>query len=116
MKRTIPSEHESVRLKQEVQVKIDTEKRKQEENNLHRAFDAILKNDSGRLVWRWLSQRCGWTGPILMQSSTDVAPLATECKAAQREVYRDARKFVSRELLVQAEEFAEFGEKLEEKK
>ena len=114
MKRFTPTEHESLRLKQEAQTKIDAEKRKREEDSLHRAFDAILKTDSGRLVWRWFSQRCNWTGPILMRSSTDVAPLTTECVAAQREVYRDARRLVSRELLVRAEEFAEFGEKPEE--
>ena len=76
-----------------------------------KAFDALLKTEDGRVVWGWLFERCGYARPVLMRmASGDIAPLSTEAAAAQREVYRDARRMISNpELLVVAEFEAEHG-------
>ena len=47
---------------------------------------------------------------IAQAAGGDVAPLSTECLAAQREIYREMRKMVlTPEFLTAVEHFAEFG-------
>jgi len=81
------------------------------EARVRAAFDWILQQENGRIVWAWLFERCGWAKPVLMRTAGgDVAPLSTECLAAQREVYREMRKMVpTPEFLAAVEFMAEFG-------
>lgn len=110
--RSLPSEHEKDRAQQEIDdLARAGEARRQEARKLA-AFDWLLKHENGRIVWGWLFDRCGYNKPVLMRmAGGDIAPLSTEAAAAQREVYRDARRLVPPDLLSQAEYEAEFGVK-----
>ncbi len=90
------------------------EEYRRKEARVRTAFDDLLKSEGGRLVWGWIFDRCGYNKAILLRAAGgDVAPISTECAAAQREVYRDLRKMISApELLAQAEYEAEFGVKI----
>lgn len=111
--RDIPSNHEAVRLALEADKRKQDEERNRKAARVLAAFDWILKQEDGRIVWGWLFERCGYNKAILLRAAGgDVAPISTECAAAQREVYRDLRKMISApELLAQAEYEAEFGVK-----
>lgn len=115
--RQLPSQHEKERAQREIEdLARATEARRQETRRLA-AFDWMLKQENGRVVWAWLFDRCGYNKPVLMRmAGGDIAPLSTEAAAAQREVYRDMRRLVSPELLAQAEYEAEFGVKQTDKK
>lgn len=109
--RTLPSEHERARQSLEkAAVERDEEIKRKEARKLA-AFDWLLQQENGRIVWAWLFERCGYNKPVLMRmAGGDIAPVSTECAAAQREVYRDLRKMISApELLAAAEFEAEFG-------
>lgn len=111
--RTLPSDHETERLEHErAEQERGREARRQEARKLA-AFDWLLKQENGRIVWAWLFDRCGYNKPVLMKmAGGDIAPISTECAAAQREIYRDLRRMVPPELLAQAEYEAEFGVKV----
>jgi len=111
--RELPSAHAAVRAQLDLDAAAREEERKRKAARVLAAFDWLLKQEDGRVVWGWLFDRCGYNKPVLMRiASGDVAPLSTECAAAQREVYRDLRKMISApELLAQAEYEAEFGVK-----
>lgn len=111
--RELPSVHAAAKSQAQIdQAKRDEEAARKKARVLA-AFDWLLKQEDGRIVWGWLFERCGYNKPVLMRmAGGDVAPLSTECAAAQREVYRDLRKMISApELLAQAEYEAEFGVK-----
>lgn len=111
--RSLPSAHAAVRTQLDLDRAVQDEERRRKAARLLMAFDSLLKTEDGRIVWGWFFDRCGYNKPVLMRvAGGDVAPLSTECAAAQREVYRDARKMISApELLAQAEYEAEFGVK-----
>lgn len=111
--RQLPSEHADEAAKTAATYDAMKEERMRKVARVLQAFDALLKTEDGRIVWGWLFDRCGYNKPILLRTAGgDVAPISTECAAAQREVYRDLRKMISApELLAQAEYEAEFGVK-----
>ncbi len=112
--RTLPSQHEAERTKEQIADVERQEEAKRKEARVLAAFDWILKQENGRIVWSWLFARCGYNKAVLLRAAGgDVAPLSTECAAAQREVYRDLRKMIlAPELLCAAEFEAEFGVEL----
>ena len=98
--RPLPSQHEKERelLDKATQERDDEIQRKQ--TRLLQAFDWVAKQEQGRLVLGWLFERCGYNKPVLMRVvGGDIAPMSTECAAAQREVYRDVRKLLRPEVL-----------------
>jgi hypothetical protein len=109
--RALPSEHLAARTKEQADDVVRQEEAKRKEARILAAFDWILKQENGRIVWAWLFARCGYNKAVLLRAAGgDVAPLSTECAAAQREVYRDLRKMIATpELLAAAEFEAEFG-------
>ena len=109
--RPLPSQHEDARKAGEQMALDREEEKKRQEARILAAFDWMLKQENGRLVWAWFFNRCGYNKTALLRmASGDVAPLSTECLAAQREVYLAARKMISApELLAAAEFEAEFG-------
>ena len=117
MKRFSPSEHSEQR---EVDVKAQkalVEARKEEMLALRRAVNRVLDSDDGRILWRWLFNRCGFVKPALAYFvAGDVAPMKTECLAAIRDLYLDLRALASPDLRVKAEDFAENGRQIEVKK
>ncbi len=109
--RTLPSEHQAARAKEQIADIERAEEAKRKEALVLAAFDWFLKQENGRVVWAWFFNRCGYNKPVLMRmAGGDIAPLSTEAAAAQREIYRDLRKMIlSPELLAAAEFEAEFG-------
>lgn len=108
--RPLPSDHQKDREAAAKLAQDREEARKREEARVLAAFDFMAKNEHGRVVWKWLFERCGYNKPVLMrQAGGDIAPLSTECMAAIREVYRDVRKLVGPEVLASVELEAEFG-------
>ncbi len=109
--RQLPSEHLAERTKEQTADVERLEEAKRKEARVLAAFDWILKQENGRIVWAWLFNRCGYNKAVLLRAAGgDVAPLSTECAAAQREVYRDLRKMILvPDLLCAAEFEAEFG-------
>lgn len=112
--RELPSEHLAARAEEQVKDVERAEEAKRKEARILAAFDWFLKQENGRIVWAWLFGRCGYNKAVLLRTAGgDVAPLSTECAAAQREVYRDLRKMIlAPELLAAAEFEAEFGVEL----
>ena len=109
--RTLPSQHEVERTQEQSNDLARAEEAKRQSARRLAAFDWLLKQENGRIVWAWLFDRCGYNKPTLMRmASGDVAPLSTECVSAQRQVYLDLRTMVAPELLAAAEYAAEFGE------
>ena len=109
--RALPSQHEDARKAGEKMALDREEEIRRKEARVLAAFDWLLKQEDGRLVWAWFFNRCGYNKTALLRlASGDVAVLSTECLAAQREVYLAARKMISApELLAAAEFEAEFG-------
>ncbi len=109
--RALPSQHEDARKAGEKAALNCEEEMRRKEARVLAAFDWLLKQEDGRIVWAWFFNRCGYNKTALLRlASGDVAPLSTECLAAQREVYLAARKMISApELLCAAEFEAEFG-------
>lgn len=108
----LPSEHEAARKQAEQDINKAIEDRQRQEARERAAFDWLLKQENGRIVWSVIFRLCGYNKPSLsFFSSGDVAPMKTECKDAQRVVYLELRKMVPPELLSQAEYEAEFGVK-----
>lgn len=70
--------------------------------------DAVLRTESGRVLWAQLAKALGFFGSSLIRKADgEIAPLATECKEAQRLIYLQLRQLPSRELLKQAEDLAD---------
>lgn len=111
--RRLPSAHMADTANIEAAMVAQNEEKRRKEARVLAAFDWLLKQENGRVVWGWLFSRCGYNKPVLMRvAGGDVAPLSTDCAAAQREVYREMRLMISApELLAQAEYEAEFGVK-----
>lgn len=110
LNRPLPSEHETARMTQQVSEQTRREEEARQTARLRNAFDWLLKQENGRLVWAWLFLRCGYNKSILAYfTHGDVAPIKTEVLAAVRELYLDLRKLVPPELLAKAEYEAEFG-------
>lgn len=108
----LPSEHQAERIKAEQEINKAIEERQRQEARERAAFDWLLKQENGRIVWGVIFRLCGYNKPSLsFFAAGDVAPLKTECKDAQRIVYLELRKMVPPELLAQAEYEAEFGVK-----
>jgi hypothetical protein len=118
MKRFSPVEHELERKHFEAEQKALTQQKKEEEIAIKRAVNRVIDSEDGKLLWRWIFNRCGWTKPALSQGQTggDLAPLRTECLAALRDFYRELRMLASADLRVKAEDFAENGTVAENKK
>ena len=77
---------------------------------MRQAFDWLLKQENGRIVWAKIFDLCGYNKSSLSYfAGGDVAPLKTDCKEAQRLIYMELRKMVSPDLLAKAEFEAEFG-------
>lgn len=109
--RSLPSEHEAQRAQDAKAMREAAEKRQAEEARVLQAFEKVLRTEEGKVVWKWLFDRCGYNKTTLMRTAGgDVAPLSTECLSAVRNVYLDARKMPNRETLMIAEMFAEFGD------
>jgi len=116
MKRPIPSEHQAVREAGDKEQRALIEAAQEEKRALRRATDRVLDSEDGRILWRWIHNRCGWVKPSLAYFATgDVAPIKTESLAAIRDVYKDLRSLASPDLRVQAEDFAENGTQIEKK-
>jgi hypothetical protein len=110
-RRPLPSQRAAERLIEAGEAQAAEEAGRRKEARLLRAFDWLLRQENGRLVWAWLFDRCGYNKPGLLRlPGGDVAALSTECVAAQREIYRELRKKVPPELLAKVEYEAEFGE------
>ena len=110
MKRQLPSQHEATRLTQESGERAAAEARQREAGRVRQAFDWLLKQENGRIVWAKIFDLCGYNKSSLSYfAGGDVAPLKTDCKEAQRLIYMELRKMVSPDLLAKAEFEAEFG-------
>ena len=111
--RPLPSEAKEEKSIGAIEDELIVEDAKRRESRKRMAFHWLLQQENGRIVWAWLFERCGYNKPVLMRAAGgDVAPLSTECLAAQREVYRELRKMISSpDLLAAAEYEAEFGVK-----
>lgn len=115
--RPLPSEHEAARIAQAVSEATAREAVQRHARRVRAAFDWLLKQENGRLVWAELFRVCGWNKVSLTYfAAGDVAPLKTECKEAQRAVYAQLRGLVTPEILARAEFEAEFGVSEEPKK
>ena len=108
--RQIPSQHEKERLETAELVKDAQEQARREVARLRQAAEAVIKTEPGLVLWAFLFKICGYNRTSLTRKQdNEIAPLATECKEAQRLVYIEMRKLVSCELLSAAEKYAEFG-------
>lgn len=73
-----------------------------------KSVDLVLQTDAGKVLWAHLFHRCGFgVSSLVVKADGEVAPMATECKEAQRLIYIDLRKLADRELLAAAEFLAE---------
>jgi hypothetical protein len=110
VKRFTPSEHLKKREDVIAEQKALDEQKREEFLALRRAVNRILDSEDGRVLWRWLFNRCGFVKPALAYFAVgDVAPMKTEVLAAIRDVYLDLRAIASSDLRVKAEDFAENG-------
>ena len=111
--RPLPSEHAAAASAAETARLAEAEEKRRKEGRLRQAFDWLLRQENGRLVWAKIFDLCGYNKSSLAYfAAGDVAPMKTECKEAQRLIYMDLRKLVPPELLVEAEYEAEFGPKI----
>jgi len=75
---------------------------------LAKAFAAVAETDAGRVVLAHLAVRCGFfDGGLLRLTTGEVAPLATEAKAAQRVIWAELRQLLPVAQRHAIEEFAE---------
>ena len=108
--RPLPSDHAVAREAAETRVAADADEKRRREVRLRVAFDWLLQQENGRIVWAHIFNLCGYNKSSLAYfAAGDVAPMKTECKEAQRLIYMDLRKMVASTLLAKAEFEAEFG-------
>lgn len=89
--------------KKEVKKPVETQPLK-----LEQAVDVVLRTEAGRILWAHLAASCGFYVSSIAQTTTgEVAPIKTECLAAQRALYLGWRKLASKELLRPAEDLAD---------
>ena len=106
----LPSEHQASREADEKAVAQAIVVRKKEEARVLQAFDKVLKTEEGKVVWKWLFDRCGYNkGTLVRGANADISQISSECYSAVRGVYIDLRKMASMEALVDAELYAEYG-------
>lgn len=85
-----------------------------ETNKLKIAVDEVLRTPHGRALWAHLFNQCGYNVTSLVRKvDGEMAPMATECKEAQRLVYINLRSLASPTLLAKAEELAEKQTKIQ---
>lgn len=83
---------------------------------LHEAVDTVLRTEAGRRVFAHLFHVCGYNVSSLSRKGDgEIAPIATECREAQRMVYIRLRNLASYDLLRAAEELAERPDSVKEK-
>ena len=106
----LPSEHQASRVAAEKAMDTALVDRKKEEARVLQAFDKVLKTEEGKVVWKWLFDRCGYNkGTLVRGANADISVVSSECYSAVRGVYIDLRKMASMEALVDAELYAEYG-------
>lgn len=71
-----------------------------EDREMFLVLESIGNSESGKKLLVWLIKRCGYNRSVLRVSraSDDIAPLSTEARAAERDVYGDLRLMMTPEM------------------